>query len=270
MRIGRFLVLSMLMTGMAQAEDKVYGTCSGELSGNDARSHAFSAIGALKKSEIFYAFEINALTRHEMVQKFVRIVPHADDVNKYRKFQVALFKNDEGSIVEMNKDNIDDNGNPTEDFIPYVSIDLPGRAIMALGYGGKNQQGGAQVSVDVYGTKAGISRPKSFKFDSEGKAEFKMKYNVWFDYRDFGGDGILGIFAGDVDAEDYDEAETDTHKVNVEFNCVVYTTDSTADGSRENNKPEILIDSEVQEERQAPASEFSEAQIIRSPRVIRE
>ena len=260
------LAVVFLSLGLnVHATDSIFGTCTGQLTGNDATNHIFSKIDALASSEILYSFEINALTRHEISQRFVRIVPYADDVNRYRKYQVALFENDKASLIDMNKEHIDEKGDPDEDFIPYVKEELPGRAIMAIGYGGKNQQGGAQVTVDVYGTKAGISPTKNFLFDSEGKTKFKVKYDVVFDYQKFKGDGILGIFSGDVKDKDFEQVKTKTHKVEVNFECVAFTVESTVDGERsDTNKSNDPVQSPTKK------SEFDESEIIRTPKVIRE
>lgn len=256
MKWSKCLAFMSLLTlaGSALAEDKVYGTCSLMLTGNDARSGAFSSIQALKESEMFYSFEVPALTRYEIKNTYIRVIPHADDINKYRKYQVALFEGDKKSL-----NTIYDEG------IPYATRSISGTSYVAIGYAGENQTGGAQVSVDVTGPRGEVNRKRLFPFDAEGKSEFKFDYKVKFNYRDLGGDGFLSL-GGDVGADDLKNAKVKVHEARVEVKCSVFKNEVAENSSRDMNKEDNSVDPEIKGT--VPKTEFSESEIIRKPKGI--
>ncbi len=230
-------------------------TCSMELSGNDVR-HNLSTIDSLEKSYISRSFSLTPMSAIDMMARFDRVVPHADDANKYRHYQVAIFRNDGQSIKEFE-----------EEGIPYARQQIKGVNIIKVGYGGPNEAGGDQVSVNVMGLTGGMKKIEKFPFNKSGKASFKVEYKVWFNYDDLGGDGIFGIFDGDVEPEDIEKAEKKLHKSKVVVKCDAFLDKIVADQDRDLEKEDVQPVVEVKDEK---LSQYSESQIIRPKRASQE
>ena len=127
-------------------------TCSMELSGNDVR-HNLSTIDSLEKSYISRSFSLTPMSAIDMMARFDRVVPYADDANEYRHYQVAIFRNDGQSIKEFE-----------EEGIPYSRKQIKGVNIIKIGYGGPNEVGGDQISVNVFGLKGNVEKIKKYPF----------------------------------------------------------------------------------------------------------
>lgn len=223
-------------------------TCSMELSGNDVR-HNLSTIDSLEKSYVSKSFSLTPMSATDIMARFDSIIPHADDANKYRHYQVAVFRNDGQSIREFE-----------EEGIPYAREQIRGVNIIKIGYGGPNEEGGDQVSVNVMGLTGGMKKIKKFPFSKSGKASFKVEYKVWFNYDDLGGDGIFGIFDGDVEPEDIKSADKKIHKSKVVVKCDAYLDKIVVDQNRDSEKEDVTPVVVVEEEKY---SKYSDSQIIR-------
>lgn len=257
------LLLVFSYSAMAESVDKVYGSCTYELTGNDATSHLFSDFDSLKKSTVYEPFEIRARGSVNLRHRFSRVVPFSDNATEYRKYKVALFDRDQASLAGMFEEYAKDRSSSDPEDLAHTIVPINGVAISSIRYGGRDEVGGAKIKVNVLGTKGGVNdNGDDFKF-KRGRAEFKIKYNVWFDYTDLGGNGILGIFSGDVDQKDLDEAETETHKVKVVADCIIYQDEESTDESDRDIQKEEVSDDDSDDE-SGPVSEFSGTQIRRS------
>lgn len=119
---------------MADGQDYLNGYCSFKLKGNDMPHSLFERsdykqVESLKES-IFEdrGFELHPRKKKPMVHRFTQVIPFADNVKKYSKYQIGIFSTDKPMTVGS-----------LEDGFPYVTRPIDGEVSIDIKYGGVDQ-----------------------------------------------------------------------------------------------------------------------------------
>lgn len=279
-----FTFASLVLTPLSaiSADDYIIGSCEFKLTGNDVTSTFFSSddkkIEILEESLIYKRdFKINALSSINIAHEFERIVPFADDPNKYKDYQVVIFKEDSQAKIDIYNNDV-----------PYLPIDINGNTNVHISYGGKgeayisssdrkklssgalmykamNAKPAPQVSVSVKGIKNGFNKPFKEKFDKDGTKKVEIEYEIPFVYKGLPGDGFWSVFKGDITEVEAKEAKSKIHKSKVKVDCEFSLPEEEESQSVEENTISLV---EEKEEEKLYTGEFDTSKIIRKKTVI--
>jgi hypothetical protein len=281
------LTLSVLATtpmAVFAGDDYIIGSCEFKLTGNDVTSSFFSSdddkIEALEESIVYKRdFKVGALSSINLTHEFERIIPFADNPNKYKDYQVILFKDDSQAKIEVfNND------------VPYVPMEINGNTNVHISYGGKgetyisnrdrkkmnsrelmykamNSEGAPQVSVSVKGIKNGFNRPFKEKFDNDGTKSIEMEYEIPFVYKGLPGDGFWSVFKGDITELEAKEAKQKVHKSKVKVECNFSLPEEEEIAEVEENEI-IKRDNEPKKKEKLFTGEFDQTKIIRKGNAV--